>query len=1134
MLATRNMNTAPSLSRRFLNTIDLAFSLPFLNFKLFEGGRILTPVTVWVKYSTKTEESQDIALLLFMAVTMLVEILVTLLRLEMFRYHASYILHVCQRRKRYDSSDLRGKFRDFHIPPSKPVKNHTHGLEASLRSTANNAAKTFAVLNSHKPYYVQLSRSDQRRGSEGSRNYFWVKDTHIVPKPDRRKDVSKTMDILVDVDYYLNMPHYLTGLNPVMMYTLTPSRAASSKGGVSYKFNPNQEIEYHVSGGSTYSHHLWNYSFDSLRVDHYGWDRYFSGPICRFLGIITKSVGYHIDARKICDDHSLILLTPTSTHGPLTAWLYAHVCAAPSLERLQPVQGINPSWTRLDLQGPDELVISVARENSYTSANVHVEDFDKLKHVSINSKHGLTPASAAMAMNATTKGISTDAHIMTTYLKEVEDPKSELVLVGPEPDYEPSKVFTFVDPDTDYDVDTFEAKMKPYMNPFVDSAFLGSKTKTNSDVTIQRRVKNVRSDKQATSIVRTAMHEFVNRIRPDGNTKLVPCHIDEVYAKQHRPTQRIILEQAQNQGRQHNPEANAFAKSEPYPRPKPVRNITIVDPGEKYESSQFQYTLSKHLKNFDFHGSGKCPRELAERVAQICYHADKSVILTDFDKMDGRVSPVCRELELFLMLELFAEGFHKTITSLSENSQNVKIRTREGVTYNSGTGRMSGDPTTSNFNEIVNAFTNFLAGYFEFKSWDKAWDNLGVYCGDDGLTSDLSKNSIIGAASAMGQVVTVQILHRGELGVNFLSRYYGQGVWKGDPNSCMDLKRLNKLHVTTRLSSNVTPIEILIERARSYLVSDGDTPLIGPFCRKVTEFAGATKIELSEEDLRKVISYNSFTFDPTDQYPNVRANWMLEYLFDAYASIDLDLFHRWLASTENIYDMLRMPQLVIPPPVAPDEHKVIVIDHDTVIPNSESEQDGEKQKEKTETSRTKSQTKGAKRAGNQKRVQRETPTKSGKKKTRKSAGKKNSKHVSNKSKPDESDQKRTDHLPNSGPRSPSNENGGQGPTHKDTSSKDVVTRRQLGGDGRQRKASLHVDASRHGSSPHDSNQRSSSSATSPRDKTVSPTALGKDHPGSEPAAGGVDRSSERPVRSTANSASGRDKGKGEIHSEPVT
>jgi hypothetical protein len=149
------------------------------------------------------------------------------------------------------------------------------------------------------------------------------------------------------------------------------------------------------------------------------------------------------------------------------------------------------------------------------------------------------------------------------------------------------------------------------------------------------------------------------------------------------------------------------------------------------------------------------------------------------------------------------------------------------------------------------------------------------------------------------------------MGIKFLARVYGPNVWFGDTNSCSDIPRqLAKLHVTVNLPPNVTPEMKLLEKARSFYLTDKHTPYLGDFVNHVVTIYG--RVPERDEHLEQIERWGSEI--GTDQYPNEKADWMLDYAHNALPGFDEARFANFLANATTIADCLTPPLCLEPKP----------------------------------------------------------------------------------------------------------------------------------------------------------------------------------------------------------------------------
>jgi len=144
--------------------------------------------------------------------------------------------------------------------------------------------------------------------------------------------------------------------------------------------------------------------------------------------------------------------------------------------------------------------------------------------------------------------------------------------------------------------------------------------------------------------------------------------------------------------------------------------------------------------------------------------------------------------------------------------------------------------------------------------------------------------------------------------VEFLGHKYISTVWWGDTNSMCDLARqMSKFHTTVTLHG-VTEVEKLLEKCRAYVLTDGQTPVIGPFCRAVLAAHGA-EVEMTEatrairrwgSDIPLEVQYpNEFC----DEFNHIAEISLAPYCFDFAA------FQKWLDEPKQLVDYLKPPTL---------------------------------------------------------------------------------------------------------------------------------------------------------------------------------------------------------------------------------
>jgi len=611
------------------------------------------------------------------------------------------------------------------------------------------------------------------------------------------------------------------------------------------------------------------------------------------------------------------------------------------LERLKAVQGL---YARLIVNTSDGIEVSTAKAGGYLCATVPAAIDDAIASAAKTTTR-LTHSTVKSKMALRDSKDFTGSEILLEYHLQGRKPGDRVDALNAVRSFQWMKTYQEFEPEN--------PSMVAFMRPLYDGAFVPNDCKNNDERMVEERVEKLKADKpvpgkskkdkdnkdkdkkpsktdkepELTPFLLKTIEEFGDKfnIAIGANfLKLVPYDYDVVYDRQGRPSQRRILEESEHGMRSDS--ASVFQKREAYGRANDPRAITQINGVDKREYSAFIYALADRMKALKWYAFGKTPRKIASRVAKLCKKSVSHVDSTDFSRMDGRVKQIARFLERNLMLKVFNQEFHLELLRLMKTQTNLKAKTKNGVRYNTGFARASGSPETSAFNTILNAFIAFLTARMtrvngRFKECDEAWEALGLYGGDDGLTPDEDGEAAEKAARMMGQVMTVDRTKRGDMGVAFLARHYGPDVWWGDTNSCCDIRRqLAKFHVTTKLCSKVTPIIKLREKAFAFSLSDSHTPVIGQFVTRVLEH-----IPMRASEYTNVLEIWNSGFDKSSHYPNESADWMVDLLEHQIPTYDFCGFLDWVVCA-SIDELLLAPVFCVSPDPVPQAGIVSVDD----------------------------------------------------------------------------------------------------------------------------------------------------------------------------------------------------------------
>jgi len=788
---------------------------------------------------------------------------------------------------------IRNQFNKTEITRNKVALNHTHGVAAADRSTGSAFISRLASLLGMEAYFVQRSRADERKGRNGSRAHYWVKD--LTAEPTCFDPPDESLLAFVDVDQYVDMPALLADqFKPTLIYTFQPSQVARVTENYSFTFNKDSEVEYTVTGGGKYVHHVWNYSLDNLIVSK------------KLFGIPYKTATYLVDRRETSLDHELILLTPLKRWHLFRALLVPFFLAGRALTRLSVVEG---RFLRLMSVGAS-VKISTGKIGEFAQGTITAEADNTLSTLARTSKYDLTMPQVL----SYTDGDRVSAAVLLDYHRSCVNSKPDVICPVPE------SINTYQFEPKTYDP-SLKPLMVPFMNPILGDCYVPSSGYASEQVAVDERVNKVKSPiLPITPQLDKFMTEFVTLLIPEEKKHtLHPYDDDYLYDKQNSPVQRKILEETQYC--EPNRVIQSFLKKETYGDVKAPRVISTLNGTDKAKYSKYLYALSEEvLKPQAWYAFGKTPLEIATRVAEVSVRAVKNGCNSDFRKYDGHNSNISRELEQRTTTRAFHPQYHDDLLDVQHAQYNLKAFTPEGVAYHTEQTRASGSAETSTFNGLSNSFVAYIQYRLDTTSGpplepEAAFAAIGIVGGDDGYNVDVDPATYIRAAKMIGQELDCEPIERGQPGVKFLARVYSPDVWYGDINSCCDLPRqLTKIHVTKSLARNVTPIMKLLEKARAFILTDENTPIIGDFVRKAVWLHGGP-IERDDRTLGVGSWVSKFTKDT--QYVNVRADWMIEYAQLALPGFDLQRWNAWLDSVNSLEGLLHPPMMQEPKSAKP-------------------------------------------------------------------------------------------------------------------------------------------------------------------------------------------------------------------------
>lgn len=805
----------------------------------------------------------------------------------------------------------RDAFANCCVPPPHLVAGHTHPTAAALRSAATTCSKAIAANCGTDLYFVQMSRSDQRKGYKGSRQTWWAKDTNVENRCDVKRD--DDMLAIVDTDYYMDMPYVLGGKpRPVLLYTAVPAEASAHDQETFTSFNEKGQLDTIVAGGGRYTHYLWDYATDCLIVRKKLWF------------ITYRLTTYAVERKQVSLHRQLILLAPIKVYdGVFTSWLAGRLIDGKNLERFDPVVDARDGskFIRFTVHKDNGTFITTARPGEALCATLSLADDNAVAAVArMGTTNLMIPTTASWMPNEA--GSDPDANRLQKRMATITTEFHRLAIPRKVPTVFPVKegVRNYQFNPSNYNQEA-RSKVQPFMSPLVHGAFAGDVTSDNARQAIKGRIEALKKREPAHNpIIEKFMDEFVNLVC--RGAELHPCDYESIAERQTSAPQRMSLRKAVSTGIVYRKIVKSFIKGEAYADVKDGRIITTFNDLQKLMLAMFALPASNHMKQFKWYGPGMKPSEIAARLVEICSDAD-FLNISDYHRMDGTIMAILRELDRRVLLRLFPAYRAELNELLKATANNTGFL--DDLKYDQGTAQGSGCSLTSFVQTLRAAFCSYCAYRHQKSAYGylheplSAFDKLGIHNGDDGADPELSVSDHMWAATKLGLVLEASVVQRGFPGVNFLARYYSSQVWFGCPDSMCDIKRqLAKFHTTLRLPHNVTPEQKCVEKAMAYVATDRNTPVLGEYCKQVlimSQYRPQTPLG---------VGYWWGKFASSEQYPNENADgWMDVELERLFPQLDRMLFNNWLASAGTITLLLSPPLCAEPVPARPNAPAVV-------------------------------------------------------------------------------------------------------------------------------------------------------------------------------------------------------------------
>jgi len=738
-----------------------------------------------------------------------------------------------------------------------------------------------------QPYSVSMSPKDIRDGLHGSRSYYTAKDLSMRARKD--KVTKNHVYMLIDVDYYVDMPKFLDG-KPAILYTMSPELPGDTTADSSFSIDKDIVTE-KINGGAVYRHRVWDYDADVIVVDH-----------------TFSSTTYLVEQRCTNTRHrKIILLEPVAT-----TWLLGWLIPGKRLTRKRySYDSANYIRTQRVVDGTTKVFHAMSLPDSHTSAEVDDRTYSTILTRCALSKQPQISDVERILRELGDKDTAPVAAGILVYLWRTNPQLFEIKPLLSTRGFEATDAYSYqaLGPLITEDG---TPSMRAVCNPIVDAAYAPVKSHNNDHQCINGRVHNIRNEKRNyPPFIFQCMHEFISCLIPSTIAGTgVPLALEQVEEHMTRPSQRADTEQARNWTYFTKFMVKSFQKSEAYGKITDPRNISTVPTDHKLRLSKFTYPLADLLKQQHWYAFGKHPREITRLLREKAARAS-SCVPSDLTRLDGSTGTVHSQLIQMVVSSYFAPIHHGEIIDLVNREHNKTGVTTTGVRYDTGHTTISGSPITSIRNSIINAFHCYVALRLDTPFPTLAYANLGMYGGDDGITFDVEPKRLHWSFRTCGLTDKTEIIRAGNP-VGFLGRIY-LDLWTTD-SSIIDVPRqISKLHLTA-CPLDIPNYIVLYRKACSYLVTDPDTYVISQWAKKVVELVeweNDTHATAFQKIYQRTTNEEKWWAQYDKPYPELTYDEMQQQQSMICTALDISVpeLDAWLTKLNNVENMEELMKL---------------------------------------------------------------------------------------------------------------------------------------------------------------------------------------------------------------------------------
>jgi len=728
----------------------------------------------------------------------------------------------------------------FNPKPRKDQASHSHPGNAFQRAEASRFMDTIATSLSQRRFDISISPRESGRGTAGNRLFRTPKDLlseaviGVVSQGD--------LITMVDTDAHLNT----TTLNSyaghdMALYTLSPE-GLTGKGPESFwQFTTPDVVVEEVAGGASYEHQIWDWTKDFY-----------------VFGSHWKTYVYDVIRYNVGPSRSVIVLSLART-----IYLPQVLCELmiPGLSDFVPAR-MRVERVRNFLVGsfgpPTDRKVHILNTNQLGARHTAVtpEDYESLRVASLVTSgdvKGKEPKLLPSDVQRYLTNSSSYKFAQAQYYTLAAYFSSSMIAVVPL-NYQ-CKDGVELEEGVAYNTQTASGPVPPAVAP-VSSG-------NNDARALTKRVTEVQNNTPFPEDIKGYAAEFVHLVVRDNSAgKCTPISQCEVAERQSRPSQkaRRTAESLHTELDTKVLPTQGFMKKEPGASVSDPRVINTVPTDQTNRLSKYTYAAKGHFKTrcSRWYCPGKTPGTLAQSVRGAFNASVKRgqgpLVGGDYSRMDGRIS-VFHRTEVYepIMLRLFSDDCTDELRTLLVRERKAKVSMRSGAKTRTVGGNISGSPCTTDLNTTNAAFIEYAARRRAGEEPAAAYDNLGLYFGDDSLFSDSMQAQVLGVATEVGMVMTIEDEPVGSPAGRcvFLSRVYPDISTSLHSYPCM-VRALSKL-VTATVHKGSKHHDLGIYRklkGQASAMIDGHVPVLGPFARLLEQSGGS----VSDSDAQRVLN----------------------------------------------------------------------------------------------------------------------------------------------------------------------------------------------------------------------------------------------------------------------------------------